>query len=208
MKSLALLLEETSALHPHLCPRQVLGVRMGMYVATLLSLDLPQTDKRVLTIAETDGCFLDGISVATGCRVGRRSLRIEDYGKAAATFVDTLTGRAVRIIPSRESRQLALEYAPEAQDKWHAMLLGYQRIPDADLFSFQFVRLTISLDRIISRPGQRVNCQECGEEIINEREIRVEGRILCKSCTGDSYYSPGTPDSSNAPLSIAQEHDH
>ena len=56
-----------------------------------------------------------------------------DYGKAAATFIDTLTGKAVRIVPSRASRQLAMEYAPEAVDKWHAMLLGYQRIPDADL---------------------------------------------------------------------------
>ncbi len=209
MKSLDLLLEETAALHPHLCPRQVLGVRMGMYAAILLGLDLPQTDKQLLTIVETDGCFLDGIAVATGCRTGRRSMRIEDYGKAAATFVDTVSGKAVRIVPARASRQLALEYAPEAEDKWHAMLIGYQHIPDADLFSYQFVHLTVSLDQLISRPGRRVNCEECGEEIINAREIRSGGQILCKSCAGESYYTDGAdvPDS-NIPLSIPQEHSH
>ncbi len=210
MKSLASLLSEAIELHPDLCPRQVLGVRMGMYAAALLDLDLPQMDKRLLTIVETDGCFLDGITVSTGCRVGRRSMRIEDYGKAAATFIDTVTGKAVRIAPTRASRQLALEYAPEAEDKWHAMLIGYQRIPDAALFSYQFVHLAVSIDQLISRPGRRVNCQECGEEIINEREVLVDGQILCKSCAGDSYYTGGAEqsDSSNTPLSIPQEHSH
>lgn len=210
MKSLSALIQETTALHPDLCPRQVLGVRMGMYASTLLELDLPQTDKRLLTIVETDGCFLDGLAVATGCRVGRRSMRIEDYGKAAATFVDTQTGRAVRIVPRRASRQLALEYAPDAPDKWHAMLEGYQQIPDTELFSFQPVHLTVPLDRLISRPGLRVNCDVCGEEIMNERERHVDGRILCASCAGTSYYASGAAesDSSNAPLTISQEHSH
>src|SRR3989304_4446193 len=40
------LLEPTAALHRHLCPRQVLGVRMGMLAGELLGVDLPQSDKR------------------------------------------------------------------------------------------------------------------------------------------------------------------
>ncbi len=99
LPSLQELLQATAARHYHLCPRQVLGVRMGMLAAQLLHLDLPQTDKRLLTIVETDGCFIDGIAVATGCWVGRRTLRIEDYGKVAATFVDTQTEQAIRLTP-------------------------------------------------------------------------------------------------------------
>src|SRR5512142_1649492 len=99
LEPLASLLEESASLHHHLCPRQVLGVRMGMLAGEILGLDLPQKDKRLLAIAETDGCAVDGISVSTGCWVGRRTLRIEDYGKVAATCVDTATGRAVRIWP-------------------------------------------------------------------------------------------------------------
>ncbi len=99
MPSLQELLQATAARHYHLCPRQVLGVRMGLLAAHTLHLDLPQTDKRLLTIVETDGCFTDGLAVATGCWVGRRTLRIEDYGKIAATFVDTLTEQAIRLTP-------------------------------------------------------------------------------------------------------------
>ncbi len=51
----------------HLCPRQVLGVRMGMFAAELFRLDLPQKDKRLFTFIETDGCLVDGIAAATGC---------------------------------------------------------------------------------------------------------------------------------------------
>lgn len=190
VKSLALLLEETAALHPHLCPRQVLGVRMGILAGNLLDLDLPQTDKRLFTIVETDGCFSDGVAVATGCRVGRRTMRVEDYGKVAATFADTCSGRAIRISPGKQSRELAPEYASGTNNKWEAMLLGYQRIPDDMLFTVVPVKLTLSLDKIISRPGVRAVCRRCGEEIMNEREINANGVPLCKSCSGSSYYDP------------------
>ncbi|MGE5139178.1 MAG: FmdE family protein [Rudaea sp.] len=189
MKPLNVLLAETAALHPHLCPRQVLGVRIGMLAGRLLNLDLPQADKRMFTIVETDGCFSDGIAVATGCRVGRRTLRIEDYGKVAATFVDTTTGSALRINPRREARDLAREYAPEARDQWEAMLLGYQRMPDEVLFCIAPVTLTLALERIISRPGLRAICALCGEEIMNGREVILDGRGLCASCAGNSYYT-------------------
>ena len=56
MKTLDELLTESAALHHHLCPRQVLGVQMGRLAATLLDLDLPQSDKRLLIIVET--CLL------------------------------------------------------------------------------------------------------------------------------------------------------
>ena len=55
--------------------------------------------ERLLAIAETDGCLTSGISVTTNCWVNHRTMRIEDYGKTAATFVDSATGRAIRITP-------------------------------------------------------------------------------------------------------------
>jgi len=39
------LLDQAATLHHHLCPRQVLGVRMGLYGAEVLGIDVPQTDK-------------------------------------------------------------------------------------------------------------------------------------------------------------------
>ena len=196
MKSLEQLLEDSSALHRHLCPRQVLGVRMGMWAGELLGIELPQGDKRLLTIVETDGCFTDGVSVATNCWVGRRTMRVADYGKVAATFVDTSTGRAIRLVPHPDVRTRAWDYAPEARNtcpersrrKWEAQLLGYQRMPADELLSVQSVRLKTPIERIVSRPGVKVLCDVCGEEIMNEREIVRDEATLCHTCAGQGYY--------------------
>jgi formylmethanofuran dehydrogenase subunit E len=189
MKALSELLAESAALHRHLCPRQVLGVRMGMLAGELLGLNLPQTDKRLFTIVETDGCFTDSVSAATNCWVGRRTMRVEDYGKVAATFVDTETERAVRIVPRSDARQRASDYAPEARNKWEAMLLGYQRMPASELLSVWPVRLKTPLEKIVSRAGIKALCELCGEEILNEREVVQEGMTLCRACAGQAYYS-------------------
>jgi formylmethanofuran dehydrogenase subunit E len=191
MTTLSDLLQASSDLHRHLCPRQVLGVRMGLYAGEQLGLALPQTDKRLYTFVETDGCAADGIAVATNCWVGRRTLRVEDLGKVAATFVDTHTGRAVRIVPRPEARSQARVLAPEARSVWEAQLLGYQRLPAEQMLSAQAVCLTTPIEVILSRPGHRVPCEACGEEILNEREVVRAGRVLCRTCAGQAaYYAP------------------
>lgn len=182
------LLTASAALHHHLCPRQVLGVRMGLLAGKLLDLDVPRTDKRLLTIVETDGCAADGVAVATGCWVGRRTLRIEDYGKVAATFVDCETGRAVRIVPAADARALAQRYAPEAIGRWESQLIGYQRMPNELLLTARSVELVVPAATLVSAPGLRATCQQCGEEVINGREIECDGRVLCRACAGESYY--------------------
>lgn len=192
MDKLQELLTRSAALHQHLCPRQVLGVRMGMWAGDLLGLALPQVDKRLLTIVETDGCFSDGIAVATNCWVGRRTMRVEDYGKVAATFVDTKTNTAMRIAPHPESRHSAHNYAPDAATHWEAMRQGYQSMPVSELLVAHPIRLVQALDDIISHAGLRVNCDRCGEEILNQREVKRQGETLCRSCAGQGYYLPLT----------------
>lgn len=193
MHDLKTLLEASARQHRgHLCPRQVLGVRMGIYAAEWLGLVLPQNDKRMFAFVETDGCLIDGIAVATGCWVGNRTMRVMDYGKSAATFVDTQTNRAIRIAPARESRTRALEYAPKASDRWHAQLAAYQVMPLNELLRAQEVSLSISLSAIISQHGARVVCSRCGEDIINEREVRVDVEILCRACALGAYYQRTT----------------
>lgn len=199
MKQLAALLHESAALHDHLCPRQVLGVRTGLLAAQLFGRDLPQSDKRLFAFVESDGCYADGVSVSTGCTLGRRTLRLVDYGKVATTLVDTHTGKALRIAPHPEARKLAASYAPAAIDRWHAQLDAYQIMPDDELLVAQPVSLTVSLAEIISKPGLRVDCSVCGEEIRNEREIMRDGLPVCRHCAGlDVYYSATSPGSISA----------
>ena len=187
MPALDDLLRKSAATHHKLCPRQVLGVRIGLLAGRLFEMPLPQPEKRLIAIAETDGCFVDGVSAATGCYVVRRTLHIEDYGKTAATFVDTLTEQAIRIVPQNNIRERSWEYAPAVRNKWEAQLIGYQHIPDELLFRWQQVELLTPIKQIIGQAGRRVSCEICGEEIINQREVIREGTVLCKPCAGISY---------------------
>ncbi len=180
----------SSSRHDHLCPRQVLGVRMGLAGLAAIGLDAPMPHKAALVIIETDGCFADGIEVATGATVGHRTLRVADLGKIAATFTNVHSGRSVRLAPQADVRQRAREYAPAIKKKYYAQLKGYQIMPERELFTYQEVSLAPGLEELISRPGVRAKCARCGEEIINERQVVGKGETLCRSCAGLGYYSP------------------
>lgn len=182
MTGIQTLLEISSRDHSHICPRQVLGVRIGLAGLSALGFDAPPEKKRLLVIAETDGCFVDGLSAATRCTVGHRTLRVDDYGKIAAVFVDVITGRAQRIAPALDVRQRAAAFAPDEPRHYFAQMRAYTEMPDDQLLNIQAVQLTVSLESILSRPGLRVNCTVCGEEIINQREIQLDGQVFCRAC--------------------------
>lgn len=208
MSDLQAILRASSARHKHLCPRQVLGARIGIAGAAALGLTLPRTDKRLLVILETDGCFADGVEVATGCTVGHRTLRVADYGKIAATFVDVQTEHAVRVFPQPDVRVRAHAYAPSESRHYFAQLHGYQIMPDAELLTVQAVTLKTPVAVLVSRPGVRVNCTRCGEEIINERELWVAGQPYCRACGGQGYYQRCTAQGEDSPdpLLVAAAH--
>ena len=67
-------------------------------------------------------------------------------------------------------------------------MMAYQTMPDDEMLTVQEVILNTPMEAIVSRPGVRVNCDVCGEEIMNEREIHREGLTLCRACTGSAYY--------------------
>ena len=186
--TLGALLAEASRGHARLCPRHVLGVRIGLAGARAVHLDAPRADKRLLVVAETDGCFLSGVTAATGCRVDRRTLRVLDWGKVAATFVDVETERTARVLPKAGCRERAAAFAPGAASPWHAMRSGYQSMPDELLLDVERVRLRRPVAEIVSRPGLRVPCVRCGEEIMNEREVAREGATVCRACAGDAHW--------------------
>jgi len=192
MRSLESILRQSAEPHKHLCPRQVLGARMSLLAGEILGLELPRVDKRLLVIAETDGCTVDGIIAATACHVGGRTLRILDFGKVAATFIDTHPEESIRIFPRREARALSGDYAPAARNKWEAMLFSYQVMPVSELFSVHRVSLSMPLSKIMGRTGMRAVCEMCKEEIINGREVMNGGSILCWACAGNTYYHSST----------------
>ena len=189
MKSLEEYLALAAQNHGHMCPGQVLGVRMAMLGLKALGIDDPANyRKRLLTFVEIDRCATDAVSLVTGCRLGKRSLKYFDFGKVAATFVDLETERAVRIVARDDSRRKAKAMFPELADPSRQQLEAYKVMDDAELFIQRRVRVNLKPEDLPGRPRSRVACEQCGEGVNDGRERRVNGRTLCRGCAGESYY--------------------
>jgi len=165
-----------------------LGVRIGLRGMSVLGFEVGLRHKNLLVIAETDGCFIDGVIAVTKCTVGHRTLRVEDYGKVAATFINTQTGQAIRILPALDVREKANQYVPKEKRHYFAQMQAYQIMPDEELLNLQQVTLTVPVDQIVSHPSRRINCASCGEEVFNERGIMIEGKQYCHFCAQGGYY--------------------
>jgi formylmethanofuran dehydrogenase subunit E len=197
MKSLDEYLRDAEVAHGHLCAGQVLGVRLAMLGLRKLDVEDPQGKdrKRLVTFVEIDRCATDAVAVVTGCRLGKRALKFRDWGKVAATFVDVNGGRAVRIAAKESSKQLARAIHPEIADKNQQQMLAYREISDDDLFATQWVKVDLPPEEFPGYKGERVVCEICGEGINFRREVRREGKVLCRGCAGESYYQPAPSDS-------------
>ena len=192
MNTLDEYLAEAEVAHGHLCAGQVLGVRMAMLGLQRLGIDDPKGKdrKRLVTFVEIDRCATDAVAVVTGCRLGKRALKFRDWGKMAATFVDANSGNGVRISARESSKQLARSMHPEIESKNQQQMLAYREMRDEDLFEVQRVRVSLPPEEFPGYKGERVVCDECGEGINFRREVRRDGKTLCRACAGEKYYEP------------------
>jgi formylmethanofuran dehydrogenase subunit E len=185
------LLDASVKTHGHLCPGQVLGVRMSMHGLDLIGIKDPKGEdrKKLIVYVEIDRCATDAIQSVTGCSLGKRSLKFVDLGKMAATYVNLETGKAVRIVAKEEARDKAKNYFPDIEDKYKAQLEAYKIMPDEDLFEWKEVKVDIPKQDMPGRPLQRITCEDCGEYVQDMREMNIDGRLVCRSCGEGSYYS-------------------
>jgi formylmethanofuran dehydrogenase subunit E len=192
MLSLDDYLREAEIAHGHLCAGQILGVRLAMLGLEKLGIDDPRGKdrKRLVTFVEIDRCATDAIGVVTGCRLGKRALKFRDWGKMAATFIDLETGKAIRIAAKESSKKLAREMHPEIENKNQQQMLAYREMNEDDLFLTQWVKVDLPAEEFPGYKGDRIVCAECGEGINFHREVERDGRILCRACSGEKYYTP------------------
>lgn len=190
MRSLEEYLREAEQAHGHLCAGQILGVRMAMLGLETLGIEDPRGKdrKRLVTFVEIDRCATDAIGVVTGCRLGKRALKFRDWGKMAATFVDLASDRATRIAAKESSKAAARAMHPEIENKNQQQMLAYREMPASDLFTTQWVKVSLPPEEFPGYKAERIVCEECGEGINFHREIVRDGRVLCRSCGGNSYY--------------------
>lgn len=197
------LLHQAVAFHGHLCPGQVLGVRMAMAGCRDLRIEEPKVmGKGLVVFVEIDRCAADAIQAVTGCSLGKRTLKHLDYGKMAATFVNIATREAVRVVARDDARERAGAYAPGVADPRQAQLAAYRVMPEAELLSLTPVLIQPGwLDR---RRG-RVFCQLCGEGVNYGREVMSDGLTLCRSCFAGGYYVPRADSRAAATVDVSRD---
>jgi formylmethanofuran dehydrogenase subunit E len=59
---------------------------------------------------------------------------------------------------------------------------------DEDLFEVMPVEVELRPEDMPGRPLTRVRCEACGEHVQDGREVRRQGVVICKACSGNSYY--------------------
>lgn len=193
MQDFETLLKGSAEAHGHLCPGQVIGVRMAMLGCELIGFDDPSSSsqiKKIIVYVEIDRCATDAISYVTGVKLGRRSLKFVDNGIMAATFVNLETNRAFRIHSTEESRELAAKYASEIKDKHLQQLEAYKIMPFEELFVIEEVKVDIPISDMPGPTQFKAVCGNCKTVVRDKKEICKNGQILCRPCAFGTYYEP------------------
>lgn len=187
-------LKKASLFHGDLCAGITLGTRMSILGLKAIGIDDPmgKDRKNLIVFVETDRCATDAILAVTGCHPGKRTMKILDYGKMAATFVNLATGKAVRVVakdktmdPNKEYDRETIEAEPHTEK--------YATMPAEDLFELEEVDVDLRPEDMPGKPLRIVVCSSCGERIMDMRDVRDNGRILCKPCAeGKTYWRKKT----------------
>jgi formylmethanofuran dehydrogenase subunit E len=191
MQSFEALLQKSVTRHGHICAGQVIGVRMAMLGCRLVGIEEPTAPafrKKLITFVEIDRCATDAIESVTGCRVGKRTLKLKNFGINAATFVNLESHVAYRIVSTERSRELTRDYAPKNLTPQQQQLEGYRRMPDELLFDVQRVTVDLPEWEMPGPPRRHAVCSWCGQVVRDGREIVRAGEVLCRPCAGEGYF--------------------
>lgn len=186
------LVEASARAHGHLCPGQVIGVRMAILGLGRLGYTCPlgwPEIKNVVGVVEIERCLADALASATGLRFGRGSLKLVNLGLLAVTFLDLPSGRAVRVVSRDQARDLAAQYAPGMPSPQAAQVAAYRVMPDDELFDLQWVRVNLPPSEMPGARPPKVPCQGCGVLVRSGQVHRQDGQNLCAVCAGQAYFS-------------------
>lgn len=170
------LLDECIAFHGHLCMGQVLGVRVA---AKGLQMASPDSPRDLIVAVEVDRCLADAVLTVTGTRIGRRNLKLYNYGRMAASFLNCTTGKAYRV--------RAAYKGPQPGDDEHAMR-SILMLPDEQMVAWEEIEFVLPENEMPGRPRRTVRCSVCGEKIFDGRERPGPAGPACSACLDGAYY--------------------
>lgn len=170
------LLDRCLEFHGHLCLGQVLGVRLALKGTELIGTHNP---KEMIVFIENDRCIADAIQMVTGTRIGRRSAKLINYGKMAATFINTESGDAYRVHVRHVDPN-----ARRSKEQIRQVL----QVPEAELLAWKEVAVSLKPEDFPGKPRRTVNCVRCGEKVFDGHEVQADVGPVCLPCAHGSYY--------------------
>lgn len=186
-------IEKVIEFHGHQCPGLAIGIRASELCLTELG---HNNDSSLVAICETDMCGVDAIQFLTGCSVGKGNLLFKDYGKMVFTFFRREDGKGVRAL-------LNPEFLGKSRDEMSKLMKAASdgSATEADKKKCKDIRseveikyLEADLDEMfiigepqmaIPRPAailESLECESCGEKIMESRSRRFAGQTLCIPC--------------------------
>jgi formylmethanofuran dehydrogenase subunit E len=197
------LLARAAILRGHLCLGLPLGIKMARKGLRLVGMEDPSHRDELVVFVENNRCAVDAVQVATGCSMGSRRLRVYEYGKSAATFYHRASGRAVRVFARPELTSEAVKLAvedgilkegeevdPPSKLGRKTMMNAFMKLSEDEIFDHEEVTLKDATAFARGPPAPRSPCSACGEEILDGRGVRRDGRYICLACAGEAYYRP------------------
>jgi len=156
---------------------QTLGVRLALKGMELIGTSNP---RQMIVLIENDRCIADAIQIVTGTRIGRRSAKLVDLGRMAATFINADTGLSYRVNVRHVD--------PEAKHG-EAASRSVLSVPDVELLSWRRVKVELRPEELPGRPKRTVECACCGEKVFDGKDVESLDGPLCRSCADGSYYA-------------------
>jgi len=138
-------------------------------------------DERLFVTCETFSCMPDAFQVLGGCTIGNKGLRIEDFGKMAATISRRAPKGATRV----EGVRVVLDPAKTATyPRLHSWYMNLEKVPHEEairdliragdrVYTWEMVEVEVA-----EKPKKRIAiCESCGDSFVLRKDER-----RCRSC--------------------------
>ncbi|MDR3290812.1 MAG: FmdE family protein [Methanobrevibacter sp.] len=174
-------LAKVEKFHGHLCGGIVMGTKMTMHALEHLGMKLNEKNKDLLVFVEIDRCMADAVQVVSGCTIGKRTLKLMDYGRFSATFYKISAGEGVRITDNDIQNQNEEESKEDLVERLSST-------PNEELFSLRKVKLRLKESDFPGKDFSKIVCPICNEIVKDDKYIVRNGVGICKACGEGSYY--------------------
>ena len=190
-------LKKAKKLHGGVCAGVVMGIMMSLAAMRELGMDPAEQNKDLIVHVEIDRCMTDGVQAVTGCTLGHRNLKYNDYGKFVATFVNMTTRKAIRVSARDDTCESCFGFWSWAENLFKGngeykplptpedMEEGVEIVswmPEEELLVLEEVPFKIPENDIPGFPKHITECEICGEHVMDSKELLLDNKIICGSC--------------------------